>query len=168
MTIWVGFVQTAVPYVRDVRYAGVPKYTLRKLIRLAFDGMSSFSYLPLQLATWVGFTFATVAFLAIPAIIGLRISGSYLPGFASITIVVLLASGINLMALGVIGEYIGRIYDEVRGRPLYIVSRLLNVPPSEWSGVPADKRHVELSGLQGRSEPAVDPRSYHDTGPEQH
>jgi polyisoprenyl-phosphate glycosyltransferase len=127
MTIWIGFVQTAVPYTRDPRYDGAAKYSLKKLVRLAFDGLSSFSFVPLQVATWLGFTFSFIAFVSIPTVLVLRIYGTYLPGFASTTIVVLLLSGIQLIALGVIGEYIGRIYDEVRGRPLYVVRRIVDV-----------------------------------------
>jgi polyisoprenyl-phosphate glycosyltransferase len=128
MTVWVGFTQTAVPYERDARHAGETKYTLRKMVRFSLDAIASFSHLPLQLATYVGLLSAGLAFIAIPVVIGLRLVDSYLPGFGSLTIAILLLGGIQLIALGVIGEYVGRIYDEVKHRPLYIVREERNRP----------------------------------------
>ena len=128
MTVWVGYTQTAVPYERDARHAGETKYTLRRMLTFAFDAVSSFSHRPLQLATLVGFLCAALAFVLIPVVIALRLAGSYLPGFGTITIAVLLLGGIQLMAIGLIGEYVGRIYDEVKRRPLYLVRRRLNEP----------------------------------------
>jgi glycosyltransferase involved in cell wall biosynthesis len=128
MTVWVGFRQTAIPYDRDARHAGETKYTLRKMLRFSLDAIASFSHLPLQLATYVGLLSAGLAFIAIPVVVGLRIAHSYLPGFGSITIAILLLGGIQLIALGVIGEYVGRIYDEVKHRPLYIVREERNAP----------------------------------------
>jgi glycosyltransferase involved in cell wall biosynthesis len=131
MTVWVGFTQTAVPYEREARHAGETKYTLRKMLRFSLDAIASFSHLPLQLATYVGLVSATVAFVAIPIVAVLRLSGSYLPGFGSLTIAILLLGGIQLIALGVIGEYVGRIYDEVKHRPLYIVRDERNRPTGQ-------------------------------------
>jgi polyisoprenyl-phosphate glycosyltransferase len=128
MTVWVGYTQAAVPYKRDPRYAGETHYTLPKMLRFSLDAISSFSHRPLQLATLLGFMISTVAFLAIPLIIALKIAGSYLPGFSTITIVVLLLGGIQLITIGIIGEYVGRIYDEVKGRPLYLVRGRRNFP----------------------------------------
>ena len=128
MTVWVGFTQSAVQYEREARHAGETKYTLRRMLRFSLDAVASFSHLPLQLATYLGMLSAGVAFIAIPVVIGLRIAGSYLPGFGSITIAILLLGGIQLIALGVIGEYVGRVYDEVKHRPLYIVSEERNRP----------------------------------------
>jgi polyisoprenyl-phosphate glycosyltransferase len=128
MTVWVGYTQAAVPYSRDARYAGETKYTLSKMLRFSLDAISSFSHRPLQLATLLGFLISTVSFIAIPVVIVLRILGSYLPGFGAITIAVLLLGGIQLIALGIIGEYVGRIYDEVKGRPLYLVKARRNMP----------------------------------------
>ena len=121
MTVWVGFRQAAVPYRRDPRYAGETKYTLPKMLRFSLDAISSFSHRPLQLATFLGFLISGLAFIAIPVVIILKILGSYLPGFGSITITILLLGGIQLITIGIIGEYVGRIYDEVKGRPLYLV-----------------------------------------------
>ena len=126
MTVWVGYRQAAVPYHRDPRFAGETKYTLPKMLKFSLDAISSFSHRPLQLATLLGFLISTLAFVAIPVVVVLRILGSYLPGFGSITIAILLLGGIQLIALGIIGEYVGRIYDEVKGRPLYLVSTRRN------------------------------------------
>jgi glycosyltransferase involved in cell wall biosynthesis len=131
MTVWVGYTQAAVPYQRDERYAGETKYTLSKMLRFSLDAISSFSHRPLQLATLLGFLISTMAFIAIPVVIVLRILGSYLPGFSALTIVVLLLGGIELIAIGIIGEYVGRIYDEVKGRPLYLVRARRNLPDPE-------------------------------------
>jgi polyisoprenyl-phosphate glycosyltransferase len=128
MTVWVGFSQTAISYKREARQAGETKYTVRKMLRFSLDAIASFSHLPLQLATYAGLLSAGVAFVAIPVVVALRIADSYLPGFGSITIAILLLGGIQLIALGVIGEYVGRIYDEVKHRPLYIVRDERNRP----------------------------------------
>jgi dolichol-phosphate mannosyltransferase len=128
MTVWVGFTQTAVPYERSARSAGETKYTLRKMLRFSLDAIASFSHLPLQLSTYFGVLCAGIAFVAIPVVLGLRIAGSYLPGFGTITIILLLIGGMVLIALGVIGEYVGRIYDEVKHRPLYVVREERNRP----------------------------------------
>jgi dolichol-phosphate mannosyltransferase len=128
MTVWVGFTQSAIGYNRDARYAGETKYPIRKMLRFSLDAIASFSHVPLQLATYLGFLFSGIAFLAIPVVIVLRIAGSYLPGFGSITIAILMLGGIQLIAIGVIGEYVGRIYDEVKRRPLYIVREQRNEP----------------------------------------
>jgi glycosyltransferase involved in cell wall biosynthesis len=128
MTVWVGYTQTAVPYERDARHAGETKYTLRRMLSFSLDAISSFSHRPLQLATVIGFLCAAFAFVLIPVVVALRLAGSYLPGFGTITIAVLLLGGIQLMAIGLIGEYVGRIYDEVKRRPLYLVRQRLNEP----------------------------------------
>jgi glycosyltransferase involved in cell wall biosynthesis len=136
MTVWVGYTQAAVPYRRDPRYAGETKYTVSKMLRFSLDAISSFSHRPLQLATLLGFAISTLAFVAIPVVIVLRILGSYLPGFSALTIVVLLLGGIELIAIGIIGEYVGRIYDEVKGRPLYLVRARHNMPDQGHSALP--------------------------------
>lgn len=127
MTVWVGYRQAAVPYRRDARFAGKTKYTFPKMMRFSLDAISSFSHRPLQLATLFGFVISTVAFIGIPVVVVLRLLGSYLPGFSALTILVLLLGGIQLIAIGIIGEYVGRIYDEVKGRPLYVVRSRINI-----------------------------------------
>ncbi len=136
MTVWVGYTQAAVPYRRDPRYAGETKYTVSKMLRFSLDAISSFSHRPLQLATLLGFAISTLAFIAIPVVVVLRILGSYLPGFSALTILVLLLGGIELIAIGIIGEYVGRIYDEVKGRPLYLVRARHNMPDQGHSALP--------------------------------
>ncbi|PZS12159.1 MAG: glycosyltransferase [Solirubrobacterales bacterium] len=136
MTVWVGYTQAAVPYRRDPRYAGETKYTIPKMLRFSLDAISSFSHRPLQLATLLGFLISTLAFVAIPVVIVLRILGSYLPGFGAITIIMLLLGGIQLISIGIIGEYVGRIYDEVKGRPLYLVRARRNIPEAQGSPQP--------------------------------
>jgi len=121
MTAWVGYTQTVVEYDRDPRLNGETKYTLARMIALSLDAISSFSHLPLQLATWCGFALSAFSFACIPLIVVLRLAGSYLPGFGTVTVAILLLGGIQLIALGIIGEYLGRIYDEVKRRPLYLV-----------------------------------------------
>jgi dolichol-phosphate mannosyltransferase len=122
MSAWVGFRQTGVPYQRHVRFAGTTKYPFRKMVRLALNAITSFSYFPLQLATYLGFISAAVAVGVIPVIIILRITGSeQFIGQATTLISVLFLGGVQLMGMGILGEYIGRIYDETKARPLYIV-----------------------------------------------
>jgi len=136
MTVWVGYTQAAVPYRRDPRYAGKTKYTLSKMMKFSLDAISSFSHRPLQLATLLGFLISTLAFVAIPVVIILRLAGSYLPGFSAITITVLLLGGIQLITIGIIGEYVGRIYDEVKGRPLYLVRARRNFSAEDAEAQP--------------------------------
>jgi polyisoprenyl-phosphate glycosyltransferase len=152
MTVWVGFTQTAVSYQREARHAGETKYTMRKMLRFSLDAIASFSHLPLQLATYAGMLSAGVAFVAIPVVLALRLAGSYLPGFGSITIAILLLGGIQLIALGVIGEYVGRVYDEVKHRPLYIVREERNRPAS---ASPRPAVPVTRAGLPARTRERV-------------
>jgi polyisoprenyl-phosphate glycosyltransferase len=127
MTVWIGFSQIAVPFVRQERHAGVTKYPLRKMLRFSFDAITSFSSRPLQWATFLGFLFSIIAFLAIPLTIVARYANIFERGVPTTIIIVLLLGGIQLITLGIIGEYIGRIYDEVKHRPLYVVGERINV-----------------------------------------
>ncbi|MDA0163660.1 glycosyltransferase family 2 protein [Solirubrobacter ginsenosidimutans] len=126
MTVWIGFSQMAVPFVRQERHAGVTKYPLRKMLRFSFDAITSFSSRPLQWATFLGFFFSLVAFLAIPLTVIARYANIFERGVPTTIIVVLLLGGIQLITLGIIGEYVGRIYDEVKHRPLYVVGERIN------------------------------------------
>jgi dolichol-phosphate mannosyltransferase len=122
MSAWVGFRQVGVPYDRAARYAGETHYTLGRMVRLALTAITGFSFFPLQLATYLGFISAGVAIVAIPVVIALRLLGSAaFFGQATTLIAVLFFGGAQLISLGILGEYIGRLYDEARGRPLYIV-----------------------------------------------
>src|SRR5258706_4756175 len=122
MSAWVGFKQIGVTYKRAARVAGVTKYPFNKMIRLALNAITSFSYFPLQVATFFGFFSAGLSILAIPIVIYMRILGSgAFFGQATTLIAVLFLGGVQLISLGILGEYVGRLYDEAKGRPLYIV-----------------------------------------------
>src|SRR5215216_1370973 len=122
MSAWVGFKQVGVEYKRAARKAGETKYPFRKMFRLAINAITSFSYFPLQVATFFGFISAGIAILAIPVVAYMRITGSRaFFGQATTLIAVLFLGGVQLISLGILGEYIGRLYDEAKGRPLYVV-----------------------------------------------
>jgi glycosyltransferase involved in cell wall biosynthesis len=122
MSAWVGFKQIGVEYKRAARFAGETKYPFNKMLKLALNAITSFSYFPLQVATFFGFVSAGIAILAIPVVIYLRMEGSpQFTGQATTLIAVLFLGGVQLISLGILGEYIGRLYDEAKGRPLYIV-----------------------------------------------
>jgi dolichol-phosphate mannosyltransferase len=122
MSSWVGFKQTGVTYKRASRYTGVTKYPFRKMLKFASDAITSFSYFPLQMASYLGFLSAGLSIIAIPVVIILRIAGLHaFIGQATTLIAVLFLGGVQLISLGILGEYIGRLYDEAKGRPLYIV-----------------------------------------------
>lgn len=124
LSSWVGFKQIPVEYERAERFAGETKYPLKKMVRLALVAVTSFSYLPLRLATYFGFSLAALSLVSIILTIILRLAGnSFFEGQATTLVSVLLLGGIQLIFLGIIGEYLGRIYDEVKNRPLYLVSR---------------------------------------------
>lgn len=122
MSSWVGFKQTGVPYKRSARFAGETKYPLKKMVKFASDAITGFSYLPLQIATYLGFISAGISILAIPIVVIARLAGAQaFLGQATTLIAVLFLGGVQLISLGILGEYIGRLYDEAKGRPLYIV-----------------------------------------------
>ncbi|GHO95017.1 glycosyl transferase [Reticulibacter mediterranei] len=126
LSVWVGFRQEAVSYERHERFAGETKYPLNKMIRFSLDAITSFSHVPLQLATSFGFLLAGLSLIGIVIAIILRLLTGAIAGQASTLILVLFLGGIQLIFLGIIGEYLGRIYDEVRARPLYIVHEVLD------------------------------------------
>jgi len=124
MSAWVGFRQIGVEYRRAARLSGETKYPFRKMFRLALNAITSFSYFPLQVATFFGFASAGIAILAIIPVIYLRMTGSQaFFGQATTLIAVLFLGGVQLICVGILGEYIGRLYDEAKGRPLYIVRK---------------------------------------------
>ncbi len=123
MSAWVGFRQVGVSYKRKPRYAGETKYPFSKMLKLALNAVTSFSYFPLQVATFIGFIAAGISVIAIPVVAILRLTtGTALLGQATTLVIVLFLGGVQLISLGIIGEYIGRIYDEAKDRPLYIVA----------------------------------------------
>jgi polyisoprenyl-phosphate glycosyltransferase len=122
MSSWVGFKQIGVQYKRAARKAGETKYPFRKMFRLALNAITSFSYFPLQVATYFGFFSAGIAAIAIPFVIYMRVTGSQaFFGQATTLIAVLFLGGVQLICVGILGEYVGRLYDEAKGRPLYVV-----------------------------------------------
>lgn len=119
---WVGFKQIAVEYERDERLAGESKYPLKKMLKLSMDGITSFSYKPLKLASYAGVTLSGIGFIYLFVVLYLKLfTNSTITGWSSLIVIQLIFSGITLFILGMIGEYIGRIYDETKQRPLYIV-----------------------------------------------
>jgi dolichol-phosphate mannosyltransferase len=123
MTSWVGFEQVGVPYDRAARGAGSTKYPLRKMLRFATDGVTSFSTVPLRLLSWIGFWLVAACAVYLAYVVYKRLfTDDTVAGWASAVGVVVLIGGVQLLSLGVIGQYVARIYDEVKQRPLYVVS----------------------------------------------
>ena len=120
---WVGFPQTAIEYDRDARFSGDSKYPVSKMLRFAIDGITSFSDIPLRFASYFGFVVSAVAFVVAVFEIVLRIFTGYnLPGYTSTIFAVLFLGGVQLIGIGILGEYVGRIYEEIKARPLYVVA----------------------------------------------
>ncbi len=142
LSAWIGYRQAGVLYERQERHAGATKYPLRKMLSLAMDATASFSYLPLQLATTIGFAIAGLSVFGIILTFILRLLDRAVAGQATTLVAVLFLGGIQMIFLGVIGEYLGRIYDEVKQRPLYLIGEL-------WGFA------------DGSSEPAADAQHQH-------
>jgi polyisoprenyl-phosphate glycosyltransferase len=121
MVAWLGFRQVGVPYARAARHAGETKYPLKKMLRLASDGITSFSYIPLQLASWVGLAVSGLALLALVVAVAVRFGGGTMPAWTIAAAALALLGGVQLVAVGLVGEYVGRVLDEVKRRPLYLV-----------------------------------------------
>jgi polyisoprenyl-phosphate glycosyltransferase len=151
MSVWIGYRQKAVSYERDVRFAGETKYTWRKMFKFGLDAISSFSWVPLQAATVLGFLFSIVAFLGLPLVVIARLAGNPAAGVTTVLCVVLLLGGIQLITVGLIGEYVGRIYDEVKRRPLYLVRDTRNAPDA--SDPPQTAEEEPLTRAASRREP---------------
>jgi glycosyltransferase involved in cell wall biosynthesis len=121
---WVGFRQTGIAYEREPRHAGRSKWSWWRLWNFALDGIISFSTLPLRFWTYLGLVISALSFVYLTfLIVRTLISGIDVPGYASLMVVVLFLGGLQMLTLGIIGEYLGRLFDEVKGRPLYIVRR---------------------------------------------
>jgi dolichol-phosphate mannosyltransferase len=144
MVPWVGFRQTGVTYERQARYAGESKYSsVKQMLPFALDAITGFSYVPLQLATYLGFGLAGLSGLAIFLVIALRLFGPSDPllGQATTLVTVLFLGGVQLISLGIIGEYLGRIYDEVKGRPLYLTDRSWGFSEEQEKRMSAHRHH---------------------------
>jgi dolichol-phosphate mannosyltransferase len=134
---WVGFRQTGLTYERDARAAGEVKYTFRKLVELGLNGIFSFSTRPLRLATYLGFLVSVTAFLGVIFTLFQRVFAEQfarvglapVPGFATTVIAILFLGGVQLLCLGILGEYVGRIYENVKGRPVATISETRGLPP---------------------------------------
>ena len=126
MSAWAGFRQTGVAYERAARYAGATKYPLRRMINLALDGIVSFSTAPLRLLTFLGFSAAALSFVGIVWALAVRIlTRHWVAGWATLFVGVLFLSGLQMISLGIMGEYLGRVYTEVKQRPLVVIANLL-------------------------------------------
>ena len=122
---WVGFPQTGITYRRDARYAGETKYPFRKMLKFSFDGITSFSTVPLKFATWLGTASAVLAVFMLFAILVLKLLGYTIAGWATIVGTVLFMGSVQLICLGILGEYLGRIFNEVKPRPMYVIEEVM-------------------------------------------
>jgi dolichol-phosphate mannosyltransferase len=153
MFAWVGFRQTEVRYVRAERFAGTTKYPFRRMVDLALDGLLSFSKSPLRLVLKLGFLVSAVSFLGGLVAVACKITGVYVvTGWTSMVVAIFFLGGVQLTVMGLIGEYIGRIYEQVKARPLYIVRNLLGFPSESAAGndltmaaIDVDERTKEIA-----------------------
>jgi dolichol-phosphate mannosyltransferase len=134
MVSWIGFPQTAMEYRRRARRAGTTKYRVGKMLRFALDGITSFSFLPLRLATWAGLAVSAFAFLYLVVVLIFRMLNFVLPGHTSLMASILFLGGVQLIMIGMMGEYLARIFEEVKQRPIYVVGETTD---DDSSGAPA-------------------------------
>jgi glycosyltransferase involved in cell wall biosynthesis len=127
---WVGFRQIGIEYERDPRLSGATKYPLSKMLTFAIDGITSFSEIPLRLATYLGFGVSVIAFIYAIVVLVLKIYGYNEPGYTSMMVAILFLGGVQLITIGIAGEYLGRIYDQVKERPLYLISSVERGAPA--------------------------------------
>jgi dolichol-phosphate mannosyltransferase len=145
MFSWIGFNQTGVPYTRAPRQAGSTKYSLRKMMKFAIDGIVGFSNAPLRVALNVGFFLAGISLCYGLVAIALKLAGLHVvPGYASLLVTVTFLGGVQLVVIGTMGEYVARIYDEVRDRPLYLVRQTTG-----FAGSPGDDSRRALDSVLG-------------------
>lgn len=141
---WVGYSQVGVEYERDARAYGETKYPFSKMLKFAIDGITSFSEIPLRFATYLGFLVSAFAFVYVAVILILKILGLNEPGYTSMMTAILFLGGVQLITIGIAGEYLGRIYDQVKARPLYLLSSVERAPgvgASLADGVSAEAAH---------------------------
>src|SRR5919106_3597762 len=144
---WIGFRHATVKYARDSRYAGATKYPFRKMLGFALNGIFSFSFRPLQMATYLGFGVSLLSFIYLLYAIWLKLfTNQVVQGWASVMVAVLFVGGVQLISLGVMGEYIGRIHEEVKQRPLYLVESVVGFETAgERTGAAAKQSPTSLS-----------------------
>ena len=123
---WIGFRQDGLVYQREARFAGETKYPFRKMFKFAIDGLTSFSTIPLKLATWMGYFASAFAFIYLASVFVQKWLGKTVEGWATIMVAMLFMGGVQLICLGIMGEYIGRIFTEAKQRPLYVVEEFVN------------------------------------------
>ena len=162
MRSWIGFRQTSIEYDRATRQAGVSKYTISKLMLLALDGLLTFSEIPLRLSTLCGATVAAASMLWGVYILGWRVlgGGESIPGFATMACGMFFLGGVQLICLGILGEYIARIHNQVKGRPIYIVDRVITgrvAQPKANEDMLESQIHSELQNLLQVTEPTTSP-----------
>ncbi|MBC5800352.1 MAG: glycosyltransferase family 2 protein [Candidatus Eremiobacteraeota bacterium] len=143
---WVGYNQIGIEYERDARTFGKTKYPFSKMLRFAIDGITSFSEIPLRFATYLGFMISAFAFLYVVVILVLKILGLNEPGYTSMMVAILFLGGVQLITIGIAGEYLGRIYDQVKSRPLYLLSSVeRSAGPAEHGTLPRAERDIETA-----------------------
>ncbi len=142
LVAWVGFKQVGIEYERLERFAGETKYPLKKMVRFALDGITAFSFKPLQLASVLGMYAALIGFVGIMASILVKLFGVTVQGWSSMMVVVLFLGGVQLVILGIMGEYLGRIYNEVRGRPLYLLQERIGFDEAGQVDKPGGEREL--------------------------
>ena len=140
---WVGFPQTSILYERDERFAGETKYPYRKMIKFALDGITSFSSAPLRLATWLGYTASFLGFLYLASVFVQKLLGYTVQGWATIMVALLFFGGVQLICIGILGQYVGRIFNEVKPRPVYLVEEA--VRGSDSAGLSEGLASVEAA-----------------------
>ena len=147
MVSWLGFSQVAVPYRRAARFAGNTKFSLFKMLRFAMDGVVSFSILPLRLATWIGFAASGIALVEIVvALFDKFFTHGLVPGWTSTVIAIWFVGGVQLICLGIIGEYVGRIYGESKRRPLYVVRERMGFEARDAAGALRPRARMAVGG----------------------
>jgi dolichol-phosphate mannosyltransferase len=143
---WVGFEQTGVAYDSDPRYSGKTKYPFSKMLRFAIDGITSFSEAPLRFATYLGFIVSGFAFVYAVVVLILKILQLNEPGYTSTMVAILFLGGVQLIGIGILGEYVGRVYDQVKARPLYFVSSVERpAPPGPAAAVERSPNPASIS-----------------------
>jgi dolichol-phosphate mannosyltransferase len=138
---WLGYPQTGVTYHREARFAGETKYPYRKMIKFALDGVTSFSTVPLKIASWLGYVTSVLAFVYMVDVFIQKLRGITVQGWATTMVAILFLGGVQLICLGIMGEYVGRVFNETKPRPLYIVEEFLG--GEAWTAGTHSSRDVQ-------------------------